>query len=160
TSWIVEPQLNWSRRMGKSQFKALMGTTFQNQVTNRLFQSGGGFSSNSLINDLASASIKTIDRSDETVYKYQAIFARLNYNYDSRYIVNITGRRDGSSRFGPENRFANFGAVGVAWLFSNENFLEDNKVLGFGKLRASYGITGNDQIGDYQFLDTYLSSGN
>lgn len=159
TSWIAEPQLNWSYNFGKNEIKALLGSTFQNQVTNRLFQSGGDFSSNSLINDLASASIKIIDRSDETVYKYQAFFARINYNHDSRYIVNITGRRDGSSRFGPGKQFANFGAVGAAWLFSNENFWK-GEVLSFGKLRASYGITGNDQIGDYQFLDTYLSSGN
>lgn len=160
TSWIAEPQLNWNYSMGESKIEALLGSTFQSQITNRLFQSGFGFTSNSLINDLASASMKTIDLSDETLYKYQAFFARINYNYNSRYIINITGRRDGSSRFGPGKQFANFGAVGAAWLFSNEKFIRDNKVLSFGKLRTSYGITGSDQIGDYQFLDTYLSSGN
>ena len=136
-----------------------MGSTLQQQKTKRLFLNGFGFSSNSLIHDLASASIKTIDLSDETVYKYQAFFARINYNWDARYILNITGRRDGSSRFGPGKQFATFGAVGAAWMFSNEDFLKDNTILSFGKLRTSYGTTGNDQIGDYQFLDTYSSSG-
>jgi TonB-linked SusC/RagA family outer membrane protein len=160
TSWIAEPQLNWNYNIGKGKMEALVGSTFQNQTTDRLFQSGFGFASNSLINDLASASIKTVDLSDETIYKYQAFFARINYNWNGRYIINATGRRDGSSRFGPGKQFANFGALGAAWLFSNENFLKDNAVLSFGKLRISYGTTGNDQIGDYQFLDTYISSGN
>jgi TonB-linked SusC/RagA family outer membrane protein len=160
SSWIVEPQLNYSTAIGKGDFTALVGGTLQNQRTERLFQNGFGFSSNRLIHDLASASIKTVDLSDVTIYKYQAFFARLNYNWDTRYILNITGRRDGSSRFGSGKQFATFGAVGAAWLFSNEAFLKDNTVLSFGKLRASYGTTGNDQIGDYQFLDTYVSSGN
>lgn len=160
STWIIEPQLNWNTTLGKAKIDALVGGTFQQQQTNRLFLNGFGFSSNSLINDLASASIKTIDLSDITIYKYQAFFARFNYNWNERYILNITGRRDGSSRFGPGNQFANFGAVGTAWIFSNEAFLKDSSVLSFGKLRASYGTTGNDQIGDYQFLDTYASTGN
>lgn len=160
TSWIAEPQINGNWNLGKAKVEALLGTTFQSQITNRLFQSGFGFSSNSLIHDIASANLKAIDLSDEAVYNYQAVFARINYNYDSRYILNITGRRDGSSRFGPGKQFANFGAVGAAWVFSEEKLLQGNSILSFGKLRTSYGTTGNDQIGDYQFLDTYVSSGN
>ncbi|MBP2284814.1 TonB-linked SusC/RagA family outer membrane protein [Flavobacterium sp. CG_23.5] len=160
SNWIFEPQFNWNTTLGKGKIEALVGSTFQQQKTNRLFMNGFGYSSNSLINDLASASIKTIDLSEETVYKYQAFFVRINYNWNARYIINITGRRDGSSRFGPGKQFATFGAVGAAWIFSNETFLKDNSILSFGKLRTSYGTTGNDQIGDYQFLDTYTSSGN
>lgn len=159
-SWIMEPQLNYNTTIGKGKFVVLLGSTLQNQRTERLFQNGFGFASNRLIHDLASASIKTVDLSDVTIYKYQALFARLNYNWDTRYILNITGRRDGSSRFGAGKQFATFGAVGGAWLFSNEALFKDSTVLSFGKLRSSYGITGNDQIGDYQFLDTYASSGN
>ncbi|MNQ46370.1 Ferrienterobactin receptor precursor [compost metagenome] len=159
-TWIIEPQLNWNTAIGKGRIEALMGGTFQQQKTNRLFLGGSGFSNNSLIHDLASASTKSISLSDETLYKYQAFFARINYNWNERYILNITGRRDGSSRFGPGKQFAVFGAVGAAWIFSNEALLKSNTVLSFGKLRTSYGTTGNDQIGDYQFLDTYTSSGN
>lgn len=159
-SWIIEPQLGWSRNFGKSKITALAGGTFQMQRNNRLVLFGGKFTSNSLINDLGSAEITDIIVDDETIYKYQAFFTRLNYNYDSRYIINVTGRRDGSSRFGPGKQFANFGAIGAAWLFSDESFLKDNSLLSFGKLRASYGTSGNDQIGDYQFFDTYASSGN
>src|SRR5690606_35542584 len=69
---------------------------------------------------------------------------------------NLTGRRDGSSRFGPGKKFGNFIAVGSAWIFSEESFLKKySSFLSFGKLRGSYGLTGNDQIGDYGFLDAY-----
>ena len=159
-SWLAEPQLHWDLKIGEGKIEALMGATFQEQRTTRLFTSGSGFASNALINDMASASYRAVQRSDETVYKYHALFARLNYNYDGRYLLNATARRDGSSRFGPGKQFANFGALGAAWIFSRESFLKENEVLSFGKIRASYGITGNDQIGDYQFLDTYASSGN
>ncbi|WP_317174785.1 SusC/RagA family TonB-linked outer membrane protein [Flavobacterium sp. HJJ] len=160
SSWIVEPQLQYTAGIGKGQFEVLLGSTFQKQRTERLYLTGIGFSSNSLIHDLSSAITKNIRLDDATIYKYQALFARLNYNWDTRYIVNLTARRDGSSRFGPGKQFAVFGAVGAAWLFSNEAFLKDNTVISFGKLRTSYGSTGNDQIGDYQFLDTYVSTGN
>lgn len=158
-SWIVEPQVSYEKMLGKGKFEVLVGTTFQQQNTNRLTEFGFGFTSNSLIYDLASATSRTVAQSNEIEYRYQALFGRINYNWDSKYIINLTGRRDGSSRFGPENRYANFGAVGAAWVFSEEALLKDSKVLSFGKLRASYGTTGSDNIGDYQFLDTYASSG-
>jgi TonB-linked SusC/RagA family outer membrane protein len=159
SSWIVEPQVSWEKQIRKGKISMLAGGTFQNQITAHLFQSGTGFSSNSLIYDLASATTSRVLLNDEIIYKYQAFFGRINYNWQERYILNLTGRRDGSSRFGPGNQFALFGAVGAAWLFSNESFLKNSSWLSFGKLRASYGTTGNDQIGDYQFLNTYSSSG-
>ncbi|MEZ0183429.1 SusC/RagA family TonB-linked outer membrane protein [Flavobacterium oncorhynchi] len=159
SSWIIEPQINWSKPLGSGKFDVLLGATFQSQSTEKLYQSGIGFASNSLIYNLAAAKTVSITLDDETVYKYQAFFGRLNYTLQQRYIVNLTARRDGSSRFGPGNQFANFGAAGIAWLFSKENFLINSSWLSFGKLRSSYGITGSDQIGDYQYLDTYRTSG-
>ncbi|MFH7018605.1 SusC/RagA family TonB-linked outer membrane protein [Flavobacterium sp. FlaQc-47] len=158
-SWIIEPQLNWSKSFGSSTVNALAGGTFQSQQANLLVQYASGFASNSLINNLSSATTISILQTDQTVYKYQAFFARINYNFKERYIINLTGRRDGSSRFGPGNQFANFGAVGAAWLFSRENLFKNSSFLSFGKLRASYGTTGSDQIGDYQYMDTYSISG-
>lgn len=159
-SWIVEPQLTWKKEFGKSAVDLLIGTTFQNQTSTKLLTFASGFSSNSLIYDLASASQTFIVNNDATDYKYQAFFGRANYSFDKKYILNLTARRDGSSRFGSGNQFATFGAVGAAWLFHREEFLKNSSsVLSFGKLRASFGTTGNDQIGDYQYLNTYSSSG-
>jgi TonB-linked SusC/RagA family outer membrane protein len=159
SSWIIEPQISYEKNLGAGRLDALLGSTFQSQTTTKLFQSGTGFNSNSLIYNLASATTVNILLHDETKYKYQAFFGRLNYNLLQRYILNITARRDGSSRFGPGNQFANFGAIGAAWLFANEDFLKNVSFLSFGKLRGSYGTTGNDQIGDYQFLNTYRTTG-
>ena len=159
-SWIIEPQLAWQKKIAAGELNILIGSTFQNLTSSQLSQIGTGFPSNSLIYNLAAASRITVANNQFTQYKYQAFFGRFNYNWKSKYIINITGRRDGSSRFGPDNRFANFGAVGTAWVFSKENFFNNFGVLSFGKLRASYGTTGNDQIGDYQFLDTYSVTGN
>src|SRR5690606_10523724 len=94
--------------------------------------------------------------SQNTAYKYNAVFARLGYNWNRKYYINLTGRRDGSSRFGSGNRFANFGAIGAAWIFSEGAFVKKHlSFLSFGKLRSSYGTTGNDQIPDYGYLDAY-----
>ncbi|MEL1254082.1 SusC/RagA family TonB-linked outer membrane protein [Flavobacterium sp. DGU38] len=159
SSWIMEPQINWEKELAEGKLGILIGATFQNQTGNILYQSASGFSSNSLIYNLAAAKYLTVMLNDETQYKYQAFFARVNYNWRERYLLNLTARRDGSSRFGPGNQFAAFGAVGAAWLFSKEDFLKYSSWLSFGKIRSSYGTTGNDQIGDYQFLNTYTTSG-
>lgn len=158
-SWIIEPQLNWKKSFNSSDINILAGSTFQSQKSNQFVQYALGFPSNSLISNLSSASSISTLQSDETMYRYQAFFARINYSYSDKYILNLTGRRDGSSRFGSNKQFANFGAAGIAWLFSKENFLKNNSIISFGKIRASYGTTGSDQIGDYQYVDTYSSSG-
>lgn len=160
SSYSIEPQLEWSLNFNNSKLTFLSGLTFQNQTSNQLLLYASGFPSNNLIEDLTSASNITIYSNVKTEYNYNAAFARLNYNLNRKYILNLTGRRDGSSRFGPSRRVANFGAGGFAWIFSEENIIKNNlKFIGYGKIKSSYGITGNDQIGDYQFLDTYASSG-
>jgi len=159
-SWIVEPQLNWKKDLKNSALNLLVGATYQNQQSSRLVNLASGFPSNSLLYDLASASEVYTLSNNQIQYKYQAFFGRANYILADKYIFNLTGRRDGSSRFGQGKQFATFGALGVAWLFHRESLIEQNiNFLSFGKLRTSYGTTGSDKIGDYQFLDTYTSSG-
>ncbi|AYZ11532.1 hypothetical protein EGY05_06165 [Chryseobacterium arthrosphaerae] len=114
-----------------------------------------GFESNALIQNLGAAKTKTVSDQVVNQYYYTAAFARFNYQFRKRYILNLTGRRDGSSRFSPENRFGNFGALGAAWIFSDEPWMKKLSWLSFGKLRGSIGTTGNDKIGDYQYLNTY-----
>jgi len=159
-SWIVEPQLSWAKTVGNSSFDLLVGASYQNQSSEKLATLSSGFSSNNLLYNKAAATQTVVLNNDEIDYKYQAFFGRVNYAFDNRYIINLTGRRDGSSRFGPGKQFSTFGAVGLAWLFSRESFVKKQiPFLSFGKLRSSYGTTGSDQIGDYQFLNTYTNSG-
>lgn len=155
-TWIFEPQLNWVGNLGQAKFDLLAGATFQSQKQNQASVSAMGFASDALMQSMAAATTIMVLNDDASQYKYNAFFGRVNVNFKEKYIVNITGRRDGSSRFGTGNRFANFGAAGVAWIFSKERLLiKENSILSFGKIRGSYGITGNDQIGDYQYLNTY-----
>ena len=158
-TWIVEPQIEYITTIGGGKLTALIGSTFQSTDRNGETIFANGFSSDALLENIKAATSLTIESADQTQYRYNAVFGRVNYNWQDKYIVNLTARRDGSSRFGPDKRFANFGAAGVAWIFSNEDFIRNNlSLLSFGKIRGSYGTTGSDQIGDYQYLDTYSST--
>ena len=157
-SWITEPQLSWEKKWNKHGISALIGTTFEEKKDQILRLQGSDFASNELLYNLSSAKVQKVNEDTEIKYRYTALYSRLNYNYSGKYIVNLTARRDGSSRFGPHNRFANFGAIGVAWLLSKENFFKNKSFLSFGKLRGSYGVAGSDLIGDYQYLNTYSTS--
>ncbi|AUP78283.1 SusC/RagA family TonB-linked outer membrane protein [Flavivirga eckloniae] len=154
-SWIVEPQINWQYDGENTVLKLLVGATFQHTKEQQLVLYGKGFPSNDVLLDISQADVRSTVQDIVSEYKYQSFFSRININYRDKYILNLTGRRDGSSRFGPGKQFGYFGAIGSAWLFSEETFLEDNNILIFGKLRASYGITGSDNIGNYNFFDTY-----
>lgn len=160
-SWIIEPQLNWTAKFDQTEINILIGSTFQSQKQQLLAVYGARFPSDALIHSLSAAKDVIVLNDETNEYKYNAFFGRANINYKNRYILNLTGRRDGSSRFGSGNRFANFGAIGLAWIFSKEPLISKTEsLISFGKLRASYGLTGNDQIGDYQYLDTYMVTPN
>ncbi|HYG18912.1 MAG TPA: SusC/RagA family TonB-linked outer membrane protein, partial [Ohtaekwangia sp.] len=159
-NWIVEPQLSWSTRAGKGAFEILGGATFLDQKTDGIARYAEGFKSEALMKDAAAAPVIITSTIFNRQYRYQAFFGRVNYTLRKKYIFNLTGRRDGSSRFGPGNRFAVFGALGSAWIFSREDFIAGAlPFLSYGKLKVSYGTTGNDQIGDYQYVQSYARTG-
>lgn len=156
SSWIVEPQLNYKREIKNLTLELLGGTTIHQLKRNGQQLSGTNYNSDAVLEDIKSAGAVTVTSSTNTLYKYNAAFVRLNLNWQNKYILNLTGRRDGSSRFGSENLFHNFLSGAAAWIFSNEGFLQRSlPFLSFGKLKASYGTTGNDQIGDYTFMNLY-----
>lgn len=85
----------------------------------------------------------------ETGNRFLSYFARATYAYNGKYLLKVSSRRDGSSRFGSDNRFGTFSAISAGWILSEEDFLINNEVLSFLKLRASWGQTGNANIGDF-----------
>lgn len=87
-----------------------------------------------------------------------SIFGRLTYNYKEKYALTAIVRRDGSSRFGANNRYGVFPSVGVSWVISDESFFPELGAINVVKFRASYGINGNDRIGDYRFISTINKS--
>jgi len=155
-SWIIEPQINYNRVDGKGKVGVTVGTTIQQKNTNGQKFDASGYSNDQVLADISSAG--SIDSRSTVIltYKYNGLYGRINYSWLDKYIVNLTARRDGSSRFGSQSQFHNFGSTGVAWIFTQENFIRNNlPILSFGKLRASFGTTGNDQIGDYRYLNLY-----
>ncbi|MFL5746637.1 MAG: SusC/RagA family TonB-linked outer membrane protein [Niastella sp.] len=155
-TWIIEPQVEYKTNISQGKLDVLAGGTLNKRMMQGNTIIAVGYTSDQLLTSLAGTATTNISASNTAnQYAYDAFFGRINYNWRDKYIVNLTGRRDGSSRFGPEFRFSNFGAAGAAWLFSNEYFLKNVKWLSYGKLRGSYGKTGNDQIGDYQYFDTW-----
>ncbi|OQP52022.1 hypothetical protein A4H97_25745 [Niastella yeongjuensis] len=154
-SWIAEPQLEYNRYMGIGKISALVGTTMQVQTHSIKKIDGFNFPDDTQLRNINAAD-SIIPTDSKTEYRYGGIFARLNSILCDRYLINLTGRTDGSSRFGPGKQVGNFWSAGLGWIFSNEPFLKTGiPFLSFGKLRSSYGVTGNDQIGDYKYLDKW-----
>lgn len=157
---ITEPQLNYIKSFSKWRLQALLGLTAQENRAQLLYQSGTGYASDDLLGSRKAAAVLTTSAESDIKYRYIGIFSRFNIDWDRRYLVSFTARRDGSSRYGPANRFASFGSAGVGWIFTNEKWLSKNKVISYGKLKLSYGSSGNDQIGDYKYMDLYSPGAN
>lgn len=87
-------------------------------------------------------------------HKVTSLFSRLTYDYDEKYLLTAIIRRDGSSRFGANNKYGFFPSFSVGWVPSKEKFWKDNEVVNQLKIRGGYGITGNDNIGDFRYLST------
>ena len=158
-NWIVEPTATYAVNLGSGKLNALIGGTMQQNISQTNSVQATNYSSDLLLGSLVGAGKITSYFPNYAQYNFASVYGRLNYDWLNKYIVNATFRRDGSSRFGANNRFGNFWAIGGAWIFSNENFMKDNAVLSFGKLRGSYGLTGNDQIPDYLYLPLYSTIG-
>lgn len=105
--------------------------------------------------------IQSTAKASDYRHSLLSYYGRVNYSYDSRYMLTATIRRDGTSRFSKDHRWGTFPSVAVGWTLTQEKWLKDNKVLSNLKLRASYGVTGQqDGIGNYNYLPLYTLSTN
>ncbi len=147
--------------------KLLLGTSvYRSQGINNVSLTGFGANGNSLSNvnvDEADSFQDNLELSnaprqffDDRLLSY---FSRLQYNYKSKYLFSAVLRRDGSSNFGPENKFGFFPSGSLGWVASEETFLKDSDVINFLKFRASYGIIGNARIGSFGFVSTMSGEG-
>jgi TonB-linked SusC/RagA family outer membrane protein len=149
TTWINEQTLSYRKNTGaKSSFGMLVGNTLQSSVSSRTAAEGRGFANNSFT-QISSAAVTTSSQnwSKNTLTSF---FARADYNQGGKYLVDVSVRADASSRFGDDNKWGYFPAVGAAWRIKQEGFLKNSRVVSDLKLRTSYGITGNQNgIGDF-----------
>ncbi len=139
---------------GKHVLNAVAGVTYQTSQYESLFASATGFPGNT-IRRISAGAVKTDASSGGTSYGLVSYLARANYSFADKYIIQGSVRVDGSSRFGANNRYATFPAASVAWRASEENFLKNSKLISDLKFRASYGLTGNQEIGNFGSLGLY-----
>lgn len=155
-TYVFQNSLDYDLMFGESHdfnFKLLQ--EYQENKTYFLWADANNFVTDGLTN-LASAGTPTSAFSSFSDWMVASYLGLVSYSYDDTYVLNGTYRREGSSRFSPDNRWGNFWSVGAAWNM-NEDFFEDNENINMLKLRASYGVTGNANIGlnNYQVLFNY-----
>ncbi|WP_439696018.1 SusC/RagA family TonB-linked outer membrane protein [Mucilaginibacter sp. AW1-7] len=140
--------LQFIKDFGKSNINAVGGMTYQRQQNDLNSISGDQFPSDAYKKLISSADI-TAGSSSSTAYSLLSYFARANYKFDEKYLLSVSGRIDGSSRFGANHRYGFFPAGSVGWVISQEGFMKQQQLVSDLKLRASYGITGNSEIGNF-----------
>lgn len=169
---LVQVQSNWNTNINtygtlnfnhifgqRHRFDGIVGYEYRQENNESITASGDGFptyqftSLNNAANPLSVGEFFT-------GFRRNALFGNLNYTYDSRYILGLVGRYDGSSRFGEGNRYGSFYGVKAAWNIDQESFLQDSRVVNALRIRASYGSIGNDQIGNFDGRGLFGGGGN
>ncbi|MDP1844649.1 MAG: TonB-dependent receptor [Sediminibacterium sp.] len=154
TNYNTQSFLNYSTVIKKHNITATLGTQYQQSQAKYNFTEGTAFPSNSY-QKVASAATISSGSSSQTDFRFLSYFLRGNYTFDEKYIVAASARIDQSSRFGKNSRSGFFPAVSAGWIMTNEKFLQDSKIFSFLKLRASYGIVGNAEIGNFPQLGLF-----
>lgn len=157
--WQEETYLTYLKEFQKHRINAMAGMSWQEY--NYTYFSA----SDSKYNDdfygyynLGSGTNRPSVGNDYDKWAMNSYFLRAAYSYNDKYMATLTGRYDGSSKFGQNNKYAFFPSLGLGWMISNERFLKDNPTISRLKLHTSYGITGNSEIGTYQSLATVSQS--
>jgi TonB-linked SusC/RagA family outer membrane protein len=148
--------LSYSKTIQKHRIDALLGFSAQEENTNFLQGNGNEFASDKTKS--LNAAVRTTSTSGEFGWSLLAYFARANYAYNDKYLFSATFRKEGSSRFGTDNKYGNFPAFSAGWRLSEENFFPKTNLITDLKLRGSYGITGNNAIGNYSSLSVMRAS--
>ncbi|NBA88992.1 SusC/RagA family TonB-linked outer membrane protein [Emticicia sp. CRIBPO] len=149
SSLLNEQTLTYRKKFGtKHSFGLIVGNTLQSDVLTRTYAEGRGFANNSF--KIISSAATTTSTQSWSKSNLASFFAKADYVFNSKYLVDFSLRADGSSRFGADRKWGYFPAVGGAWRIKQEDFLKDVKFISDLKLRASYGIVGNQNgIGNF-----------
>ena len=148
--WQSENYLTWNKKINDRQkFTALLGASWQKYKQEWVDAEAQNFiDDNFQWTALQAGSVRSQTQSlAEPAWQMNSYYARITYNINDKYLFTATGRYDGSSRFGENNKYAFFPSVGAAWRVSEEDFLKHSETISYMKLRGSYGLTGNSEIG-------------
>lgn len=147
TNWVNENTLNYKKDFGKHHFDVLLGLSAQKQNYLVASMEAANYPNDNVTT--LNAGIVNTGTTTESVWTLLSYFGRINYFFQNKYLLNFSIRRDGSSRFGKNNKYGCFPAVSLGWRVKEENWLKNVDMLSDLKLRVSYGKTGNFQINDY-----------
>ena len=149
--WNARALLRYDLQLGNHSIKAFAGleNTASDIKISNVSVENMRFGAETLDNGLT---VDTYTKRSETALS--SIFLNADYAYKDKYSASVSYRRDGSSKFGPTKRYGNFYAVGLGWNLHNEEFLASIKAINLLKLRTSYGVNGNDQIGNFNYVGT------
>ncbi|MDR8391058.1 TonB-dependent receptor [Aliifodinibius sp. S!AR15-10] len=167
SSWLADVTLTYNKDLGEQQTLTLLGGVSTQGSRNEFMnaEAQGFTTDNTTYNDLDGGSRLVAPSSSSTDWDLISYIGRANYNFDNKYLITATGRVDGSSKFGERNKYGVFPSVSVGWRLSEEGFIKTLGLFSNLKLRTSYGIVGNQEIGSYQSLaalstDNYIFGNN
>lgn len=161
-TWTLENILTYNKSFGAHSVSLLAGHSVISSEWRKSTAGKAGFPTNNIY-ELSGGTKNPTATGYSEGYRLQSFFGRVNYVYDNRYLFEFNIRHDGSSRLPRKNRYATFPSVSVGWVFTNEKFFENFNIqqyLNMGKLRASWGKLGNQEIGNYPYASTLSASGN
>ena len=160
-NWMNEDYFSYSHKWGDHNFSAMAGFSAQRWSNQNEILVGTNSSTDYIytMNAFASNLTQTSTGTWQTSHSLASLFARITYDYKGRYLLTANVRRDGSSRFAENNKWGNFPSASVGWRISDEKFMQFAKpALDDAKIRVSYGVTGNESIGNYDYVYTYSPS--
>lgn len=153
--WSLENYFTYNKKFGDHDINAIAGLSWQEDNFVFLSASSQNFSTDFFqYNNIGAGSQQNPGGSGASRFSFNSYFGRVNYTFQNKYLLTVTGRADGSSRFGEANKYTFFPSVGFGWRISEENFMDNNNLISHLKLRGSYGLTGNSEIPPYQSIAT------
>jgi len=156
-TWLIENTLTYSKTIKeKHNFDALIGYTTQ-KTSDEYTSINASKYPDDAVNWFNAATVKT-GSGDKSEWSMLSYIGRLNYNYEGKYILSAAFRRDGCSRFGSNAKWGNFPSVSLGWIASDETFMKDIDKLSYLKFRASYGKVGNNNIGNYGYIASVVTT--
>ena len=159
TDWYLENNLTYTKAFDKNnKIDVLAGQSYETDKLSYFSATGTGYPNDNVLTSLSSAVTPLIVSGDDPAQPQAyllSFYVRANYSLMDKYLFTFTGRTDGSSKFGPNNKFGYFPSGAVAWRISQENFLKNVKWIDDIKLRGSYGLTGNQNVGNQMYRTLY-----
>ena len=146
-NFIVENVLNYRKEINKHSFDLLLGHSYQQEFRNETDLESLDFADDNIRNVSGATAINAESRSSK--WALDSYFTRLQYDFNNKYTLSASIRRDGSSRFGDNTKYGNFASLSGGWVLSNESFFPEDSFVNYAKVRASWGETGNSQISDF-----------